>query len=665
MTRARVGLVALCLSMAGMAGAALPGRAAVAAAPPRPAVHWDTCQRRVDQARCGHIEVALDPSDSSLGKIAIGFELYPRKNTALPSLGTIVAMEGGPGYATTSSRTGYLDLYRPLRDRRDVLLMDARGTGLSQPIDCGPLQSYLGNRIARIGLCGQQLGAASDVYGTAFVADDLAHVMDALGIDKIDLYGDSWGTFFSQTFAIRHPDRVRTLVLDSSYPVVQDDPWYRAANTEIVDAFRLACDRSPACASLGGDPSGRDPSGRDPSARIQTLDDALRAHPLHGTTTGSDGKPREITVDPPTIATIAADAGYDPPVYRELDGAARAYLDPVDPDPAPLLRLVSENEAPGGAGVPRQSSEGEYDANVCNDYPQLWDIMAPIAQRPAQYAASLAYLHATDPNAFYPFTINDWTHSDWTEYRWCIQWPVPSNYVFPVARPVQYPDVPTLVLSGDLDSVTWPSGGRTVAKEFPDSTFVSVANLTHVTAVSDFGRCTSAIVVRFVATRSAGDTSCASKYSEVRMVEQFPRALADATPAPQGRATHSSLTDRKLATVVSNTVADVFPRWYNSYTGRGYGLRGGSFTYASGVYSETPTVRFRMNALRWTDDVSVSGTMTWDRVTGRIVANVSVSGPGDESGAVHVGWNNSDTHATATVRGEIGARPVDLSLPAS
>ena len=514
MRTTRVGLIAACLSIAGVAGVAGAADAAARPPPSRPTVHWDTCERRLTQTRCGHIEVALDPSDASLGKIAIGFELYPRKDTALPSLGTIVAMEGGPGYATTSSRAGYLDLYRPLRDRRDVLLMDARGTGLSQPIDCVPLQSYLGNRIARIGLCGQQLGAASDVYGTAFVADDLAHVLDALGIDKIDLYGDSWGTFFSQTFAIRHPDRVRTLVLDSSYPVVQHDPWYRAANAEIVDAFRLACERSPACASLGG----------DPVARIEALDDALRAHPLHGTTTGSDGKPREITVDPPTIATIAADAGYDPPVYRELDGAARAYLDPVDPDPAPLLRLVSENEVPGGAGVPRQSSEGEYDANVCNDYPQLWDIMAPIADRPAQYAASLAYLHATDPNAFFPFTISDWTHSDWTEYRWCIQWPVPSNYVFPVARPVQYPNVPTLVLSGDLDSVTWPSGGRTVAKEFPDSTFVSVANLTHVTAVSDFGRCTSAIVVRFVATRSAGDTSCAAKYSEVRMVEQFPRA---------------------------------------------------------------------------------------------------------------------------------------------
>ena len=64
----------------------------------------------------------------------------------------------------------------------------------------------------------RSLVRASDLYGTAFAADDLALVLDALEIDKIDLYGDSYGTFFGQAFAVRHGDRLRTLVLDSSYP---------------------------------------------------------------------------------------------------------------------------------------------------------------------------------------------------------------------------------------------------------------------------------------------------------------------------------------------------------------------------------------------------------------------------------------------------------------
>jgi pimeloyl-ACP methyl ester carboxylesterase len=646
--------VAIALATALTAGALTTTTTTVASAG-RIAIHWDQCQQ-VDRVgvRCGHIDVALDPTDASLGTIPIGFELYARTDTAHPSLGTIVAMEGGPGYATTSSRAGYLDLFRPLRDHRELLLMDARGTGLSQPVDCAPLQTYGGNRVARIGLCGRQLGPTADLYGTAFVADDLAHVLDALGIAQIDLYGDSWGSYFGQTFAIRHPDRVRTLVLDSTYPVVQTDAFYRAANPAIVRALRLACTRSPACASLGGDPIGR----------VVAIDDRLREHPLHGTTTGPYGEPRKITVDATTIATLAADAADDPPVYRELDGAIRAYLDPQSPDPAPLLRLVSENEAPGGAGYLRQSSEGEYDAAVCNDYPQAWDITSPIASREAQYDAAVQHLRATDPDAFFPFTIPDWTHNDWTEYRWCLQWPVPSNHVPAVQQPVHYPDVPTLVLSGDLDTNTWRAGARTVAANFPNSTFVPVANLTHVTAVSDFGRCTSDIVVRFVATGRAGDTSCASHYNEVRMVEQFPKTVAAATPAPQGSSVHSSVADRRLATVVSNTVADVLPRWYNAWSG-GYGLYGGTFKFSSGIYSNQSIVRFRLSGLRWTTDVAVSGRMQWNRATGDVDARVTVRGPGTESGAVRVHWRGAAVHAVATVQGSVGGRPIDITLPAS
>ena len=186
--------------------------------------------------------------------------------------------------------------------------------------------------------------------------------------------------------------------------------------------------------------------------------------------------------------------------------------------------MVAENEPPGGGGLVRQYSQGLYVAAICNDYPQLWDIEAPIADRPAQYAASVAYLRATDPNAFFPFTIADWTHSPWTEFRACIKWPAPSNFVFPVPQPAHYPDVPTLVLSGDLDSLTSPEGARLVASRFPNSTFVSIANGVHVMAISDFGRCASNIVVHFVATESAGDTSCAAKYNEVRDGRGVPAA---------------------------------------------------------------------------------------------------------------------------------------------
>jgi hypothetical protein len=229
-----------------------------------------------------------------------------------------------------------------------------------------------------------------------------------------------------------------------------------------------------------------------------------------------------------------------------------------------------------------------------------------------------------------------------------------------VPQPAQYPSTPTLVLSGDLDSLTSPAGAHTVASRFAKSTLVSVANMTHVAALSDFGRCASVIVDRFVATKSAGDTSCASKYNEVREVEAFPQLLGDAAPAPQGATVHSSVLDRRLADVVSNTVADVLPRWFTNYDGTGVGLRGGRFSYTG-----SDLVKFTLKSLRWTFDVAVSGTLTWNRTTGWITSDVTASGPHGESGVLHLRWRDWNTHATATVSGTIAGRPMSLVLPAS
>ena len=207
-------------------------------------------------ALCGSLTVALDPADPSAGTIDIGFETHPARKGR--TLGTIVAIEGGPGYATTASRDWYLDLFDPLLDHRDLLLIDNRGTGRSEAIDCPELQSYEGDYVTNVGLCGAQLGATSDLYGTAFAIDDMVQVLDALGIDAVDMYGDSYGSFMAQAFAVRHPDRVRTLVLDGTYPVEDQDPWYRDLNAALRDAFRVVCERDPGCNALGWRPSRTD-----------------------------------------------------------------------------------------------------------------------------------------------------------------------------------------------------------------------------------------------------------------------------------------------------------------------------------------------------------------------------------------------------------------------
>ena len=287
----------------------------------------------------------------------------PRREPKSPE-GTIVAVEGGPGYATSSSRDYYLELFEPLLDRYQLLLVDNRGTGRSAVIDCPELQSYEGNYVRNVRTCSRQLGADNDVWGTAFAVEDMAAVLDHLGIDRVDLYGDSYGTFFTQAFAVRHPERVRTMVLDAAYPVADQNPWYPDMNRAIANSFRTVCERDPGCAALGGDPwSGCaawptcSPPSRSPAG-------------AHGGRRAAGGDDRRAD------AVVAR--GVRHLQHERLPGARRRRTGlPRRGDPAPLLRIASEQNVPGDAGDLADSSEGLYVAVICNDYPQLWDITSP------------------------------------------------------------------------------------------------------------------------------------------------------------------------------------------------------------------------------------------------------------------------------------------------
>jgi hypothetical protein len=227
---------------------------------------------------------------------------------------------------------------------------------------------------------------------------------------------------------------------------------------------------------------------------------------------------------------------------------------------------------------------------------------------------------------------------------------VPSTYVPPISPGSTYPSVPTLVLVGDLDSLTSPLGARTVASRFPNSTFVVVSNMVHVSALGDYGRCASDVVVRFVATLSAGDTSCVKHYDEVHMVPDFPMHAAEVPGSD----------DERAASVAANTVGDVLARWLDMFTSHGVGLRGGTF-FTSGV---SPRVRWKLNGVRWVDDVPVYGRIRWDRSTGATDADVTLEGGGVPASVLHLAWNDWQPHATARVTGTVGGHPVDLVIPA-
>ena len=587
------------------------------------------------------------------GSISIAFQFFPARDAAQ---GTIVAVEGGPGFATIGSATGYIGLFYPLMDKRNLLLVDNRGTGQSGAIECEPLQSELVQTVADAGRCGAELGDASDLYGTALATDDLAAVIEALGVGPVDLYGDSYGTWFSQAFAVNHPDLVRAVVLDSAYPVVGENPLYPFAAAFNRVNYDEVCGKSLSCRNLQG----------SSESRIETMIDALRAQPVSGQAYDGNGNLRSVTADATAVAYTMFAGTMGEVIYRDLDAAARAFVD--SNDSGPLLRLIAENDFTSGfdqpGGAVTEYSRGLFAGVSCSDYPQIYDMTVPPAQRTLQDAAAIATLQQTNPGIYAPFTIDEFRRMsiDVSVVDLCANWPVPSPQYPPqhsVAPGALFPGVPVLVLSGGLDALTTPEEGRLSAALFPNGKQVLIANSFHVTVVDDLDDCASKIARTFFKTLSTGDTSCGGQITEVRTVPNFATTLAAVMPAEPTAGNQGTLTDLRIAADATLAAGDVISRWWVNYNGYGTGLRGGTYQYSS----DLGHYLYILAGIQWTADVSVSGTIDWNQNDGgSIVANLTVTGPGSESGTVTVTWKDRTPHSAAAITGLIGGRAVQATM---
>jgi pimeloyl-ACP methyl ester carboxylesterase len=593
---------------------------------------------------CGAIERPLDPTGAVPGKLTVGFEYYPRRDQRSAALGTILPQEGGPGYSSTGTRDFYLGLFAPLRDRRDVLIVDKRGTGLSDPIDCPWLQTG-SLALGAVGNCGRQLGAAAWLYGTDFAVRDIVAVLDALGIGEVDFYGDSYGTFVGQIFAGLYPQRLRSIVLDSAYPVRPPDAWFPTDWATAWAGIDLSCSRSPTCVALGG----------RASSRMQQLIDDVRIQPITGQAPDGFGVLRATAVNTGNLINLIFDAGYGASIYRDIDAAVRAWLD--DHDPLPILRMAAEDET-GYPSAPGDFSYGLYTAVICQDYPQLYDMNARVPVRERQYTEALELARTYRPNLFAPFTFDEGIASQLyvTPLDSCLPWPPPSAGQVPgkpLPPSVQFPTVPTLVLSGDLDSVTSITDAQEVTDQFPNAVHVIIPNLPHVVAGGDLIGCTSSIVLHFVQELTSGDTSCTSRVRAARTVPKFARLANELEPLEPVSGDASSPAQRQLAAAALETAGDVVAQWYATVGSYLRGLRGGRFDYVETANG----YKFTLKELQWTEDVAVSGTVVWNTSTNIVTAQVDLVANGAAAGSLNMRWDDADFHAIASVAGQInGAR---------
>ena len=289
-----------------------------------------------------------------------------------------------------------------------------------------------------------------------------------------------------------------------------------------------------------------------------------------------------------------------------------------------------------------------------------YDLMAAPSVRRRQLAAALAYEERVRPDVYAPFTIQEYLDSGWSAIDWCTDWPAPpADYAPAPPRPQSgaYPDVPTLVMDGELDSLTTPAEGRMVAEQFPDATFVEVAAGLHVPSLADPDGCASVIVQDFVAHARVGDTSCARELAPLRTAPPFWRTVAKAVPAHPRPGSATDAARMRAVSVATATVGDALYRWWQTFEVGGLGLRGGSWT-ADGYY----TLDFTLNGYKFTSDLAVSGHVVWDRVAGTVTADLRLAGAPDLSGRLSGSWDSRSAGALATMRGTLGGEKVDATI---
>ena len=230
--------------LAEILAAALIGLTAPSSPTPAP------CRVQQVSARCTSVTVPEDRRRPGERRIRLRVVVVPaRIEPALPDAFTYLA--GGPGTAAASEMTPTVaSTWAAVNERRDILLVDQRGTGASSPLSCPPPKGVDSTAKARafVAVCLARLPGDPRHYGTVEAADDLEAVRLALGYERLDVYGTSYGATLAQVFLNRHPGAVRTMVLDGA--TLLDISFFGrfAANGQrALDRIAARCAAEPRC----------------------------------------------------------------------------------------------------------------------------------------------------------------------------------------------------------------------------------------------------------------------------------------------------------------------------------------------------------------------------------------------------------------------------------
>jgi pimeloyl-ACP methyl ester carboxylesterase len=540
-------------------------------------------------AQCVSISVPLDRSGSVPGTISLAVTRIPA--TSGHSSGALVVLAGGPGQAATPLLGHFTQDLAPALAARDLVIFDQRGTGGSGLLSCPGLDQV--NSASTLAFqsqaCAASLGPRRPFYTTRDSVDDIEAVRQWTGVDRIALFGGSYGTKVALSYATRYPQHVELLILDSVVPL-DAGAFNQDTFAAIPRVLRDIC--AGACAGITTDPV------RD----LAALAARLRQRPLRGRVALPTGPSVPAVVDGTTLFNLLATTDQDPFLRAEFPGVVRSTL---NHDSAPLLRMLRQ----AGTGAAAASKPGDSAAvnfaTLCEEYPLPWSRTAALADRPAQAVGAARALPAS---TFFPFDPG--VAVAIPPGSQCLNWPQAPNP--PVISGGPLPAVPALLLEGSDDLRTPIEGAQRVGQQLPGATVVQVPDTGHDTLDNDPHACASGALGRFIAGQPPAP--CPSPSKLLAPFPLAPQSLAAVPGAGRARKTVQAARDT-AADVERSALYDAVSAGSTSAPVHDVGLRGGSF---SGQF----TGSVRLHRIVYVPGVVVSGTL--DEARG--VGHLSISG---------------------------------------
>jgi pimeloyl-ACP methyl ester carboxylesterase len=417
------------------------------------------------EAKCGSLTVPEDPSNPQSRQIDLNLAVVPAIKRS-PEPDPLFVLAGGPGQAITEVFPALSSTLFRIHEERDIVLVDQRGTGKSNPLRClDPEDETLQDEeaITLLKACPETLDADLTKYTTDIAMQDLDKVRATLGYQTINLYGASYGTRAALVYLKLFPERVRSLVLDAvvdpAFIVYQDAA---RDGQQALEQFFARCEADEACHSTFPDLRAEFDAVLE---RVQeTPVQVMIPHPI-------TGKPFDLELTQTTLTNIIFNTLYAPDLVAMLPFAIhQAY---AQENYAPLVTqafLVN-------AGL----YEGMFYAVTCTEDAPLISAEELDQQEGLFTGTAQTFLEV------------------------CQAWPQgepPEVVHAPVSA-----EVPVLMLSGEADPITPPWHAEQLAEALDNDLHLVFNDMGHGNSNS---QCTVKIIDAFIESASIRDleTDC-------------------------------------------------------------------------------------------------------------------------------------------------------------